>query len=285
MWAFGEVNTAYERARVVVLPVPYDQSLSFAPGARRGPAAIIEVSEELELYDCQLDDEPARVGIHTPPPVPQVAGDAVASHALIEEAARKHLASGKFLMALGGDHSITLPLVRAHLAERGGFGVLHVDAHDDLYPSWQGSPLSHASVMRRVRELGLPVVQVGQRAVARESLEFAKKEAIPMFPASRVAAEGLPLDEIVAALPERVYVSFDFDALDPAEMPAVGTPLAGGLGFWQAVELLRAVFAEREVVGADFVEFSPLPSLIYPQMTAAQLVYKAIGLKVRQAAW
>ncbi len=285
MYAFSERPTSLENARVVVLPVPYDLSLSWLPGARRGPEAILKASEELELFDLELGFAPADAGIYTAPPVPIVAGDAARSHAEIEQAAGEHLEAGRFLVALGGDHSITLPLVRAHRARYGEFGVLHLDAHDDLYPEWQGSALSHASVMRRVAELGVPLVQVGQRAYAEESLRFAREAGIPVFPAHQIRREGVPVEAILEALPERVYLSFDFDVLDPSEMPAVGTPLPGGLRYGEAAELLAAVFAEKEVVGADFVELSPVPGLFFPEMTAASLVYRAIGLKARSVGW
>ncbi len=270
---------------MVVLPVPYDLSLSWLPGARKGPEAILRASPELELFDLELGVDPSRVGIYTAPPVPIVAGDAAASHRKIEEAARSYLEKGKFLVALGGDHSVTLPLVRAHRAVFGDFAVLHLDAHDDLYDTWQESGLSHASVMRRVAELGLGVVQVGQRAYAEDSLRFAREAGIPVFPAHAIHRRGMPTRAILAALPERVYLSFDFDVLDPGEMPAVGTPLPGGLSYRQVVELLEAVFSEKEVIGADFVELSPVPGLFYPEMTAASLVYRAIGLKARAAGW
>ena len=274
-----------DRARVVVLPVPYDLSLSWLPGARGGPEAILRASGELELFDCELGFDPSQVGIYTAPPVPIVAGDARHSHRTIERTALSYLEKGKFLVAIGGDHSITLPIVRAHRALDAPFGVLHLDAHDDLYPAWQGSRLSHASVMRRVVELGLPVVQVGQRAYAEGSLRFAERAGIAVFPARRIWKEGMPTQAILDALPRRVYLSLDFDVLDPSEMPAVGTPLPGGLGYRAVVELLEAVFSEREVVGADFVELSPIPGLFYPEMTAATIIYRAIGLKARAAGW
>jgi len=282
---FGEEAAPLEQARVVVLPVPYDLSLSWLPGARRGPEAILRASPELELFDLELGVDPSKAGIYTAPFVPIVAGDAALSHQKIDQAAREYLEKGKFLVALGGDHSITLPLVRAHREALGEFAVLHIDAHDDLYDIWQGSKLSHASVMRRVVELGVPVVQVGQRAYAEESLGFAKKAGIPVFPAHRIHQEGMPTEAILKALPDRVYLSFDFDALDPSEMPAVGTPLPGGLGFRQAVDLLAAVAREKTIVGADFVELSPIPGLFYPEMTAASLVYRLIGLKAKAAGW
>ncbi len=266
---------------MAVLPVPYDLSLSWLPGARKGPEAILRASQELEDFDLELGFDPLEVGVYTAPEVPIVAGDAVASHAKIEAAAGALVHAGKFVVALGGDHSITLPLVRAMRARFGAFAVLHVDAHDDLFDRFQGSALSHASVMRRVHELGVPLVQVGQRAYARASWAFAKAAGIPVFPAHRRFSVG----EVLAALPDRVYLSFDFDALDPAEMPAVGTPVPGGLSYRHAVELLAALFAEKDVIGADFVELSPVPGLFYPEMTAATLVAKTIGFKARAAGW
>ena len=281
---FGEREAAYEEARVVVLPVPYDLSLSFLPGARRGPEAILLASRELEPFLLELGVAPEEVGIHAAEPVPFVAGSAEESHRLIREAALDHLKAGKFLVALGGDHSITHPLVMAHREALGEFSVLHIDAHADLYPEWQGSVYSHASPFYRLLREGFPLVQVGIRAMDRDSLTLAQEKGVALFPAHRIHREGLLVEAILAALGKRVYISFDFDALDPAFMPSVGTPLPGGLSYRQAVDLLEAIFREKEVVGMDFVELSP-NGQFHAEMTAAQLVYHAIGLKGLQAGW
>lgn len=281
---FGEREASYEEARVVVLPVPYDLSLSFLPGARRGPEAILLASRELEPFLLELEVAPEEVGIHAAEPVPWVAGSAEASHALIREAALTHLRAGKFVVALGGDHSITHPLVQAHREVLGEFSLLQIDAHADLYPMWQGSVYSHASPFYRLVQEGFSLVQVGIRAIDQDSLAFAKEKGVALFPAHRLHREGLPLKEILGALGERVYISLDFDALDPSLMPSVGTPLPGGLSYRQVVDLLAAVFAEKEVVGMDFVELSP-SGQFHAEMTATQLVYHAIGLKGLQAAW
>ncbi|MFN3179016.1 MAG: agmatinase [Thermus sp.] len=281
---FGECDTALEEARVVVLPVPYDLSLSFLPGARRGPEAILLASRELEPFLLELGVAPEEVGIHAAEPVPWVAGSAEESHALIREAALNHLRAGKFVVALGGDHSITYPLVQAHREVLGEFSLLQIDAHADLYPTWQGSVYSHASPFYRLVQEEFSLVQVGIRAIDQDSLAFAKEKGVALFPAHRLHREGLPLKEILGALGERVYISLDFDALDPSLMPSVGTPLPGGLSYRQVVDLLAAVFAEKEVVGMDFVELSP-SGQFHAEMTAAQLVYHAIGLKGLQAAW
>lgn len=281
---FGERDTPYAEARVVVLPVPYDLSLSFLPGARRGPAAILEASQELEPFLLELGVSPEEVGIHAAEAVPWVAGSAEESHRLIREAALSHLRAGKWVVALGGDHSITHPLVQAHREVLGPFTILHIDAHADLYPEWQGSVYSHASPFYRLVQQGFSVVQVGLRAVSRESLALIRERGLGFFPAHRIRKEGLPIQEILSALGKRVYVSFDFDALDPSVMPSVGTPLPDGLTYREAVDLLSAVFGETEVVGIDFVELSP-NGLFHAEMTAAQLVYHAIGLKGLQAGW
>ena len=257
---FGEKDAPYEEARVVVLPVPYDLSLSFLPGARRGPEAILLASRELEPFLLELGAAPEEVGIHAAEPVPWVAGMAEESH------------------------SVTHPLVQAHREALGEFSLLHVDAHADLYPEWQGSVYSHASPFYRLLTEGFPLVQVGIRAMDRDSLRLARKRGVALFPAHRIHREGLPLDEILEALGKRVYISLDFDALDPSLMPSVGTPLPGGLSYRQVVDLLEAVFREKEVVGMDFVELSP-NGQFHAEMTAAQLVYHAIGLKGLQAGW
>ncbi|WP_279164468.1 agmatinase [Thermus scotoductus] len=281
---FGERDTPYEEARVVVLPVPYDLSLSFLPGARRGPEAILLASRELEPFLLELGVTPEEVGIHAAEPVPWVAGSAEESHALIREAALGHLRAGKFVVSLGGDHSITHPLVQAHREVLGEFSLLQMDAHADLYPVWQGSIYSHASPFYRLVEEGFSLVQVGIRAIDQDSLAWARGKGVALFPAHRLHREGLPIREILEALGERVYISLDFDALDPSIMPSVGTPLPGGLTYRQVVDLLEAVFREKEVVGMDFVELSPTGQF-HAEMTAAQLVYHAIGLKGLQAGW
>ena len=281
---FGERDTPYEEARVVVLPVPYDLSLSFLPGARRGPEAILLASRELEPFLLELGVTPEEVGIHAAEPVPWVAGSAEESHALIQAAALTHLRAGKFVVSLGGDHSITHPLVQAHREALGEFSLLQIDAHADLYPEWQGSVYSHASPFYRLVREGFSLVQVGIRAIDQDSLAWARGKGVALFPAHRLHREGLPIREILEALGERVYISLDFDALDPSVMPSVGTPLPGGLSYRQVVDLLSAVFQEKEVVGMDFVELSPTGQF-HAEMTAAQLVYHAIGLKGLQAGW
>ena len=281
MTGFADAEAAYEKAGAVILPVPYDLSLSYRPGARLGPQAILAASVEVELFDDELGLTPAEVGLHTAAPVPWVAGDAGASHDLIQEAADEHLSAGKWVLALGGDHSITYPLVLAHREHHREFSVLQIDAHTDLYPEWQGSERSHATPMYRLHRAGLKVVGVGQRAIAAEDRELIGREGIKVFPMHAIREQAGWMDQVIAALGPRVYVTFDFDALDPSIMPATGTPLPGGFDWWTATRLLDKVFAAREVVGMDLVELSPVPGHFPAEMLAAQLAYRALGLRLR----
>lgn len=184
-------------------------------------------------------------------------------------------------VCLGGEHTLTLGAVRA-LAKKGrDFTVLHLDAHADLRDSYGGTPLSHASVMRRVRELGVPVVPVGIRAVSREEADYIAAEKIRMFPGWEFPAGDYPWEEIAAALGERVYISIDLDGFDPSEVPGVGTPEPGGLRWYGALALLRALRgAGKTLVGADLVELCPLEGSIVSEFFAARLLYKLIGYLV-----
>ena len=225
---FGEKDTPYEEARVVVLPVPYDLSLSFLPGARRGPEAILLASRELEPFLLELGAAPEEVGIHAAEPVPWVAGMAEESHRLIREEALRHLRAGKWVVALGGDHSVTHPLVQAHREALGDFSLLHVDAHADLYPEWQGSVYSHASPFYRLLTEGFPLVQVGIRAMDRDSLRLARKKGVALFPAHRIHREGLPLDEILRPWGSGSTSAWTLTPWTPPSCPAWARPFPGG---------------------------------------------------------
>jgi agmatinase len=269
-----------DRARVVILPIPYDLTTSYQPGARRGPIAILEASTHLETYDDELDRETwEEVGIATHAAVVPVTSGPEATMARIESVARRIVGDGRFLVGLGGEHSISAPLIRAVRSRHPGLGVLQLDAHGDLRDTFEGSPHNHACVMHRVLDDGVPIAQVGIRSVTGEERALIRERGICTVFADE--AVGSPVESwigrVIEALPEEVYVTVDLDAFDPAIMPATGTPEPGGLGWYRALSVLRAVAASRRIVGFDVVELAPIAGLVAPDFLAAKLVYRLLG--------
>jgi len=267
----------WERAKVALLPIPYDGTASYRAGSRRGPLAVLEASPQLELYDEELQSEPYRVGVATLPPL-DVVLDPEAMVKRVERAVSLVIQSGKFPVVLGGDHSITVGVVRALVERHGALSVLQLDAHSDLREEYQGSRFSHACVARRILEMGCSLVQVGIRSVPREDAEFIREhEAITTVYAYELSREPGRAVEALGRLKSPVYVSVDLDVFDPGTMPAVGTPEPGGLGWYEVLAILREAFQRHEVVGCDVVELCPVEGLVAPDFTAARLIYKLIG--------
>ena len=266
--------------RVAILPIPYDLTTSYQPGARRGPLAILEASTHLETYDEELGRETwEEVGIETVPAVvPDTSGPA-ATMQRIEDVARGLVSAGKFLVALGGEHSITAPLVRAVRTAHPRLGVLQLDAHADLRASFEGSPFNHACVMHRVIDDGVPLVQVGIRSLTAEERTLIRERGIcTVFAPEAVGAPVASwIGRVLAALPDEVYVTVDLDVFDPAIMAATGTPEPGGLDWYRALDVLRTVARAKRIVGFDVVELSPMPGNVAPDFLAAKLVYRLLG--------
>jgi agmatinase len=276
--ALPDELAGWEAAQAVILPAGYEATTSYGTGTKDGPDAILRASRSMELYDDELEWEPCEVGIYTAPawefdrsrperPIEQV-------EALVGEV----LDAGKLPVLLGGEHAITLGGVRATLARHPGLGVLQLDAHADLRDTYEGSPFSHACVMRRVSEVA-PVVAWGIRSLSAEEAACRPRQSYRRFSAERVLAEPETIDAVVAALPPEVYLTIDVDVLDPSAMPAVGTPEPGGPGWHDLLRLLRAVFAARRVVAVDVVELAPIPGMAAPDFLGAKLVYKVIAYR------
>ncbi len=267
----------FDIAPVVVLPVPYEATVSYMGGTRYGPRGLLHASRFLELYDHELDCEPYRVGVHTLPAL--MLTDAGPAEALrqLRRAIDQLLDAGKFVIMIGGEHSISPAAILAHADRMPGqsLSVLQLDAHTDLRAEYEGTPYSHACAMYRVHEQ-VRLVPVGIRSITTDERQLLRARNIPAIFGYELEGEEW-IDRAVAALGDRVYITVDIDFFDPAVMPSTGTPEPGGGSWYQAVRLLERVFREKEVIGCDVVELAPIPGLVAPDVLAAKLVYKLVA--------
>ena len=264
-----------EAARAVVLPLCYEQAVSYGTGCGQGPLHLLEASVQLERLDEETLTPWGAAGIHTLAPV-YPAGDPKAAVAQMAAAAAPVLERGQFLLTLGGDHAVSLGPMSAAAHRWPDMGVLQVDAHLDLRDTWNGSPYNHGCVMRRVMDdMGLAAVQVGIRSVAPEEADYIGRRGLrPFWAHDMDPADNRWIDAVVAALPERVYLTIDLDGLDPAVLPGTGTPEPGGLSYRQVIALIRAVGARKTVVAADIVELAKIPGTQVSEYTAARIAAK-----------
>lgn len=299
----GISEPSWGDAKTVIIPVPYDAMTSYNPGARNGPDAILRASQQVETYDEELKRDLDDLPVFTRDPLFPEKSSPQAMIEAVEEAVEEVAGAGKLPVLLGGDHSLSIAPTRyfakkykpgrttspvptnvgtnatksGEVVQPGSdFAILHIDAHTDLRKEYEGSSFSHACAMRPAYEMGVMLVQVGIRStpkeVDEECVEHRKVFLAPL----------VPVDEIIKALPLNVYVSFDVDSLDPSIMPATGTPEPGGLSWQDVLKLFRAVARERNVVGFDIMELSPIPGLIYPEFTIARLLAKFFGYQFRE---
>lgn len=273
----NEAESAYNTARAVILPLPYEKTTSYKQGTAAGPQAILSASQQVEFYDDELRAEPRKVGIATVA-APDFTGlSHEAGLEKIAEVAGLLFDDGKFVVSLGGEHSVTIPLVREVVRRHPDVSVLQLDAHSDLRRSYEGSPLNHACVMARVDEL-CDFVAVGLRSgIAGE--EKGLRSRSRLFYACEMVRDSSWQQKALDALGEKVYLTLDLDFFDPAIMPAVGTPEPGGFHWYETLAFLREVFREKEVVACDVVELMPQPGQHHADFLAAKLVHRLLGYR------
>lgn len=280
-WSFAGLDgpsADLQTAAIAVLPVPYDATTSYRSGARDGPKAIIDASRFLELYEPDLDLEPSQWGIAT---LPEIEPDVSSPERTIDRVAQAVGAladMGKTVAMLGGEHSLTVGAVRALQQRHPDLSVLQLDAHADMRDEYMGSPYSHASAMRRVREITSTVVQAGVRSISQEERDYLRGQEIdiPIYTQGDLT-DARAVEELIAPLTGNVYITIDLDALDPSIMPAVGTPEPGGLLWEETLNILRAVAGRARIVGFDVVELAPAEGPAHAAFTAARLAYKLMG--------
>ncbi len=276
--SFGGLPPEYSHpadSRIVVVPVPYDLTSTWMKGADKGPEAIIRASANMELYDIETDSQVYLHGICTDRPI---AGDLSPADmvAAVGDRVGDHLANNKFVVVVGGEHSVSIGAVQAHAHRYPGMSVLQLDAHSDLRDEYEGSRYNHACVMARVREL-CPIVQAGIR-----SMDISEKPALErgrVFFAEDIHDRTDWIEQLVDLLTERVYLTIDLDVFDPSIMPSTGTPEPGGLLWYDVLALLKTVCRRKTVVGFDVVELCPTAANWGPDFLAAKLIYKILGYR------
>ncbi len=271
-----------EAAGALVLPLPLDLTASWGRGTAAGPAALIAASHHLELYDEELDlDVAEAVGGIATWPTPVLPAEPAAAMGVIRGLGNELVRPGRLLVGLGGEHAVTHPLVEAHLERWPDLCVLQLDAHADMRDSYMGSIHNHACPMRRLMERGVHVTSVGVRSMDSSERRFLRSERSRIWLGHETAGRLAGLaDRIVDELPsDRVYLTIDLDGLDPSVCPAVGTPVPGGLGWSETLQLLRSLADRREIVGADVVELAPREGQHMADAAAAKLVYKIVGYR------
>ncbi|MEW5911347.1 MAG: agmatinase [Thermodesulfobacteriota bacterium] len=277
----GVPQPELEACRAALIPAPLEATVSYGGGTALGPAAIIQASQAMELYDEVVGCQPVDQGIYTHAGV-DVRGPLTEVVARIERAVAAELAAGRLPVVLGGEHTVSLGPLQALVASRGtDFTVLCLDAHTDLRDAYEGQRLCHATVMRRALDLGLSVRHLGLRSSSQAEVELIKEAGLSPLWAHEVHDDPHWLNRALAGLSGPVYLSLDVDGLDAGIMPATGTPEPGGLSWQQVTAWLSAVCARHQVLGLDIVELAPLTEQPAWDFTAARLLYRALGLIFR----
>jgi agmatinase len=268
----------FDRARVVILPVPLDRTTSYVAGTRNGPHEILVASSHMELWDEETETDVHSIGIFTMPEMEFPFGTIDEVVHEIRRVASEIVSRGKFPVVIGGEHSITPPIVAALAEHHPGLSVLQIDAHADLRDNYMGTPHNHACAMRRVLEYA-PATQVGIRSLSPEEAAAIPALKTHVFYDYNMRDDPRWMDRVVDTLSDTVYVTIDVDGFDPAIMPATGTPEPGGLSWYEVLGLLRRVTEKKRVVGFDLVELSPMGGNVAPNFLCAKLIYKFLSYR------
>ncbi len=280
---FGAIPQSYSGpdAAVCMIPLGYDSTSNPIAATRRGPDAILRASRNLELFDSELGVETYKIGLQTLDEVEPNVNSPLENSKVVEAVVTEILNSGKLPIVLGGDHSLTLGAVQAARTKYPDVGVMILDAHPDLFDKYEGTKYGHASVTRRIHELGVKVAIAGVRSASRQENDFIRNSGITIVTTREILESKDAIERAVSVLPERIYLSIDLDVMDPGEMPAVANPEPGGLRWYDTMNCLERVISKKTVVGFDVVELCPIPGNPTPDFIAAKLIYRIIGLIFR----
>jgi agmatinase len=269
--------SSWNRAKVVIVPAPYEKTTSYGKGTIRGPKAILDASTKLELYDIELGIEPSNLGIHTLPlPAAGKMANPKAMLKYLYTETRRAVETDKLPVILGGEHTVTLGPMQFLSKKYPDLTVLSLDAHTDLRDKYYDSEFSHGCVMKRLLDY-VKIVEAGIRSTSLEEQETVRKYKVPVFTAEEILANRNFAEKLLPHLSRDVYVSIDIDVFDPAIIPSTGTPEPGGIGWYDVLAIVKTIAMKRNVVGFDVVELAPMKGNNAPDFLAAKLIYKFIG--------
>jgi agmatinase len=268
-----------EKAFFHVLPVPYEKSVSYGGGTALGPKAILKASWQLEQWDGK--SKPCDEGIYTCPTI-DCSVDAEQVIDNIATATQKIIEQGGMPVVFGGEHTVTYGVLKGlKAAGIEDFGIVQIDAHADLREAYDGDPLSHASVMKRAVDMGIPLYQLGIRAFCEEEMGYREEFGVHYQDADELVPNNITSIELPKDFPKKVFFTVDVDGLDPSVFPSTGTPVPGGLGWYQTLSLFESVAQQREIIGFDIMEFAPIKGFHAYDFAAAMLTYKMMGIVQR----
>lgn len=281
--AIDKEFSSFENSKIAILPAPYEKTTSYGKGTAKGPKAILNASHYVEFFDEETVKEVCfSHGIATLKALDFKKLHGKKALDLIYKNVKSLIDAGKFVITLGGEHSISTAPIHAHFDSYPGLSILHFDAHSDLRDEYEGSKYSHASFAARVAEFTAKITQVGIRAQCKQEYEFIKQKGINTFYAHQIRNEGFNdelITKIIGTLDKNVYITFDVDYFDPSIMPSTGTPEPNGFYWDETMCLLKRVCSERNLVGFDVVELSPRKDFSFPDFLTAKLIYKILNYK------
>jgi len=268
--------SSFEQAKAVMVPVPYGETVTYRTGTENGPLAILKASDNMELFDEELNRETYHIGIHTLPFL-KVAGlgpEEVINN--VEDRVSDIVKHEKVPVVLGGEHSISIGAIKAVKNRYRDVSILYFDAHHDIRDSYNGSRYNHACVARRVLEIA-PLVEIGVRSLSMAEFDFLAGKDIKIISMQYMMNNPTWQEEVGSYLSGHVYITVDLDVFDPSIMPSVGTPEPGGMLWYDFLASLRKITQGKKVVGFDVVELCPIKDMIGPDFMSAKLIYKLLG--------
>lgn len=279
---FGDIDEDYsnfKKSKITVLQIPYEKTTTYIKGTKNGPAAIISASHNMELFDDELNYETFKAGIYTAE-IPDISDSAPEDMTeKVYAAVNEIMKNNKFPVIIGGEHSVSVGVVKALKEYYSDLSVLQLDAHYDLRDEYLGSKFNHACAARRISEL-CPIIQAGVRSLSKEEKDFLNTQPngnIKTISVYDILEKPLWKDHISSSLSNNVYITIDLDVFDPSLMPSVGTPEPGGIGWYETIDLLKEIIKDKKVVGFDVVELCPIQGQIMPDFLAAKLIYRLLG--------